>query len=205
MGWGSLSNGGETITMLDSADRSIFSFEYDDRDPWPDAADGAGPSLVLVNPTNTPDHSDPANWRASIVGGTPGRGDEAIQQSFADWMAEKGFDDPLADPDGNGLNHLLTFGLGVDLAPNLESALPFGMFINEGDARIPALSFRVRNGTDLVFTLESSTELKTWGTEPAHLQSTVDNGDGTSTLTFRPAAAPTSGDAKYLRLRVAAP
>lgn len=71
-GWfgGSLSNGGERIRLLDSEGRLVTSVEYKDQAPWPAAADGAGSALELTNLAGDP--NDPANWHASILGGTPG-------------------------------------------------------------------------------------------------------------------------------------
>ncbi|RYD36805.1 MAG: hypothetical protein EOP86_05040, partial [Verrucomicrobiaceae bacterium] len=47
---GALANGGERL-VLNAADGSvIMDFTYDDADPWPEEADGAGRSLVLVSP-----------------------------------------------------------------------------------------------------------------------------------------------------------
>ena len=44
---------------------------YDDADPWPAEADGAGPTLELIHPSLN--NSLGFNWRASnIYGGTPG-------------------------------------------------------------------------------------------------------------------------------------
>jgi hypothetical protein len=68
---GSLANGGETITLLDGAGRTVLSVSYDDENGWATAADGPGPSLEIINPNGDPD--DAANWRSSTgFGGTPG-------------------------------------------------------------------------------------------------------------------------------------
>ena len=72
---GSLSNGGEEITLLDSSMDEILSVNYGDSDPWHSAADGFGFSLVLEDPANTPveELGKYYSWRASTVfGGTPG-------------------------------------------------------------------------------------------------------------------------------------
>ncbi|HTD66513.1 MAG TPA: lamin tail domain-containing protein, partial [Candidatus Limnocylindria bacterium] len=67
----SLNNGGERITLRDSAGNVITSLDYDDGGGWPATADGGGYALEIVNPFGDPD--DPANWRASTtLGGTPG-------------------------------------------------------------------------------------------------------------------------------------
>ena len=67
---GSLNNGGERITLRDFYNNVITSVEYDDAGGWSTKADGTGPSLEIINPFGDP--NDPANWRASAVGGTPG-------------------------------------------------------------------------------------------------------------------------------------
>ncbi|MCO6043682.1 lamin tail domain-containing protein [Aeoliella sp. ICT_H6.2] len=66
-----LSNGGETVALADALGVEFFSFTYDDHAPWPEASDGDGPSLEIIDPLGDP--SDPSNWRASaIIGGSPG-------------------------------------------------------------------------------------------------------------------------------------
>ncbi|HYW81571.1 MAG TPA: lamin tail domain-containing protein, partial [Thermoguttaceae bacterium] len=68
---GSLSNGGEEITVLDRLGETIIEFTYDDSDAWPGRADGNGSSLELLDPNG--DYNDGANWRSSSeVGGSPG-------------------------------------------------------------------------------------------------------------------------------------
>ncbi|MBN1674697.1 MAG: lamin tail domain-containing protein [Kiritimatiellae bacterium] len=68
---GSLDNGGERIALLDSEGRTVTAVRYNDKAPWPTAADGDGYSLVVVDENAEPD--DPANWRASnLIGGSPG-------------------------------------------------------------------------------------------------------------------------------------
>lgn len=80
---GSLSNGGETITLVDSFGTVLQSFTYDDESPWPSTPDNGGPSLEYVGPlTGSEDplaaspadpFDDPGNWQASAAdGGTPG-------------------------------------------------------------------------------------------------------------------------------------
>lgn len=66
-----LSNGGEPVTLLGPFGEELQSFTYSDLAPWPEAADGDGKSLEIIDPLG--DASDPANWRASYYrGGSPG-------------------------------------------------------------------------------------------------------------------------------------
>ena len=66
-----LSPQGELLRIKDEYGVVIDSVRYDDAPPWPPGADGFGPSLELINPYL--DNSIPANWKASMGGGTPGR------------------------------------------------------------------------------------------------------------------------------------
>lgn len=71
---GSLSNGGETITLVDSGGAEIMSVEYDDGGLWSDLADGEGVSLELVDAATPNDRLDKFySWRPSTqFGGSPG-------------------------------------------------------------------------------------------------------------------------------------
>ncbi|MCD6101650.1 MAG: choice-of-anchor J domain-containing protein, partial [Candidatus Cloacimonetes bacterium] len=68
---GSLSNSGEDIEIMDAGGLKVDYVDYDDNAPWPEAPDGNGPSLELIDPAF--DNSLPESWQASWVdGGTPG-------------------------------------------------------------------------------------------------------------------------------------
>lgn len=68
---GNLSNGGETVTLVDASAAVVDTVSYADAAPWPAAADGTGPSLELRGLLY--DNTLPENWGASTVpGGTPG-------------------------------------------------------------------------------------------------------------------------------------
>ncbi|MBN1674577.1 MAG: lamin tail domain-containing protein [Kiritimatiellae bacterium] len=73
---GRLDNGGERLALLDGEGRTVTSVRYNDKDPWPEEADGDGYSLVPTDTTG--DQDDPARWRASnLIGGSPGYEDGA--------------------------------------------------------------------------------------------------------------------------------
>jgi hypothetical protein len=75
---GYLNNGGETVALIDAAGDTLFSIHYNNRDPWPVTADGAGYSLVPKELDLNGDPNDPANWQASYaVHGSPGKDDRA--------------------------------------------------------------------------------------------------------------------------------
>lgn len=68
---GRLSNGGERIELVDGNQQSLLAFTYGTRLPWPQSADGQGPSLELIDPDA--ELNLPENWQASMqTGGTPG-------------------------------------------------------------------------------------------------------------------------------------
>ncbi|HBJ37281.1 MAG TPA: hypothetical protein DDZ51_21515 [Planctomycetaceae bacterium] len=74
---GQLSNGGETITLLDLDGNVIDLVSYQDRGAWPTAPDGNGVSLALIDPNR--DNSLAANWVASIqANGSPGLQNDTV-------------------------------------------------------------------------------------------------------------------------------
>jgi hypothetical protein len=74
-----LSDGGEEVRIEDGLGRTLVRFAYNDGRGWPEAAGGAGHSLVpqtLDDPNNALDYG--GNWRASAyVDGSPGAPDPA--------------------------------------------------------------------------------------------------------------------------------
>lgn len=68
---GSLNNAGEVLRLEDAQGALIQEFAYSDQADWPQAADGGGASLEVLDSAG--DYSKPVNWQASPqVGGTPG-------------------------------------------------------------------------------------------------------------------------------------
>ncbi|MBN1479266.1 lamin tail domain-containing protein [candidate division KSB1 bacterium] len=73
---GNLDNAGERIAFINAAGDTIINVRFNDKDPWPESADGDGYSLVAneVNPNGDP--NNPAYWGASYrIHGSPGRDD----------------------------------------------------------------------------------------------------------------------------------
>ncbi len=117
---GKLDHGGERLTLAHPLGSTVFSFAYDDRSPWPTAADGGGSSLqrrfFLV------DAGDAAAWVAASP--TPGaKLDPASADSDGDglpdlWEEAHGTDrtmpDGAADPDGDGQANLAEYQAGTD-------------------------------------------------------------------------------------------
>ncbi len=83
---GTLTNGGDTITLKDQANAVVDTVKYDREFPWPNSPDalGAGDDFTLLNSANyqykgrslqrvssNAEANDPANWLASPIGSAP--------------------------------------------------------------------------------------------------------------------------------------
>jgi hypothetical protein len=84
-----LSGGGELLRLYDFSGLMIDTVHYDDVAPWPQEADGQGPSLELIDASF--DNALPESWMASGQHGTPGnpngiyiRVEPGIEQDFLD-------------------------------------------------------------------------------------------------------------------------
>ncbi|MBN2175827.1 MAG: lamin tail domain-containing protein [Bacteroidales bacterium] len=60
---GALSNGGEQIILKDPSGKTVDSVNYSTGFPWPTAANGLGPSLILCNPQDN--NAQGSNWSVS--------------------------------------------------------------------------------------------------------------------------------------------
>ena len=98
---GTLSNKGEELSLIDMNGNTLARLQYSDGVPWPDAADGDGPSLVFHGPSSL--QNDPSTWRVGQSGGSPGAGEGGH------YLAN-----PTLDADGNGHPDLLDYALGQD-------------------------------------------------------------------------------------------
>ncbi len=98
---GRLGDGGEKIELLTPDGLTVFQVVYKDGDPWPEEADGRGPSLELRSVLDDADL--PSSWMASrTLGGTPARANSsaivierrALLARGADWRYRKGSSEP---------------------------------------------------------------------------------------------------------------
>ena len=159
-------NGGERITLEDFLGESIFDFSYLDDSSWSTFPDGGGPSLTLIDPANSPDLSDPFNWRSSsLPGGTPGGSDSTTFSG-----------DPLADDNHNGVPNFVEYAAGPQFTPG---------FITSGEKTFLTLTFNQNlSADDVIATVESSSDLITW-TPSTVRTSVIYNGDGTNTVSWQ--------------------
>ena len=195
---GNLNNDGESIALVNAAGADLWRFTYNDGGAWPDAADGLGPALALISPATPPDNAGmslPENWRPSSgTGGQPGADDRT---SFASWLAAQPDSNPLADPDGDGINQLLAFATGARTGTAAQSSQPSvaleSFAVGAATDIFPVISVRELIGASgIASRIESSSNLQAWAPAGVVLVSATDHGDGTLTRRYRsptPAAA----------------
>jgi hypothetical protein len=96
-----LSGGGEVIRLYNNTEELIDSVHYDDSSPWPELADGYGPTLELKHDSLYNDFPD--SWRESyVIVGTPGMPNSVklpVQLFINEFMADN--DTIIADPQGD--------------------------------------------------------------------------------------------------------
>jgi hypothetical protein len=181
-----LANDGERICLNASGGAVIQDFTYGDSPPWPAEADGAGYSLVLIDPAENPDPALPENWRLShVAGGNPGSTDAV---NFTG--------DPVADLDHDGLSALIEYALG---SSDLGRNPPPLAFARQADGSVLVSFERSLAADDVVCEIERSTDLVTWQADLVPV-SEIPSGEGTAIVTRR--VLPNAAESLFLRLAV---
>jgi hypothetical protein len=206
-----LSNKGERLALRDPLGTSLFSFTFDDDTPWPLTPDGGGPSLVLIDPLNTPETEldEGTRWRASFL--NAGAPDLADAMSFDLWTrlvygpldgTDPTIAGPLVVPSGPGnLSNLMLYAQGQDLSNGEVTELNIVRITPNNNEEYLTLTFQIRdNLSSTVITPEVSEDLITWSPDIA-IVSQSQNGDGTSIITVRDLVPLTSGQQRFIRLR----
>ena len=140
--WGagsSLANSGDTLTLSDAANRTVFTVSWLDTAPWPITPDGNGPSLVPANASAIPSPNNANNWRASTnAGGSPGTDDPApptppilINEILANSPAATGDRIELFNPNAATVD-VSDWWLSDDIATPKKYRLPAGSLIAPG-------------------------------------------------------------------------
>lgn len=190
----SLSNAGEKLKLEDASNGTIKEFSYNDKSPWPVAADTLGYSIVLRAPGQNLDPSEPTHWRASVApGGTPGSSDGTLLAG-----------NPSDDLDGDGLNALLEHALGTsDNDATQSGSVSASRMIIDG-ILYDSFTYTVREVADDVrTTVETTTDLQNWSSDPADFVEVVviSNGDGTVTRTVRLATPAIADSQRFFRVK----
>lgn len=208
--FGNLSNSGDSLRLEQKSDSAeIKGLAYQDKAPWPKAADGDGSSLMLINPPSNPDPKSASSWTASAaLGGSPTGIPLAL--SYAQWaawtfsatqLAETARTAPGGDFDNDGWPNLMEYLLGS--APRDSFAMPalsWSVTPGEGGAQLLRMTFpRNPGATGYQLQVQSSGDLSTWETTHSLKQSSTGS-DGSLLETWeksQPAATPR----QYMRLR----
>lgn len=201
---GALSNSGEELAVIGhDGITDIRRFTYSDQPNWPTSPDGEGYTLILIAPENDPPHGDPFSWRPSTVkGGNPGTSDAA--PAFTG--------DPNLDADHDGRSALLEHALGTsDTTPDRGPSLALGSnFFDDGTGTIDeylTITWQRNLAADnVIHEVQASSTMDpgSWqgGAGFSVFVSSLNNGDGTATVTYRSATPLASMTRGFLRLQV---
>lgn len=206
--FGNLANSGELILLDLSSDGTVVkNFNFSDGPGWPQAADGRGSSLLLVNPGSNPDANLPTSWTASPPGGTPVIG--IIGPTYAEWASAVFTPTQLGDPtrtgpdgdfDNDGWPNVMEFLLGTtptdsaafpSLAWSATAAADGGRTLNMSFPRLPTTGYAVQ--------VQSSANLSDWQADLNLIQSTP-LPDGSHLETWQK-SIPAGTSRQFLRLQ----
>lgn len=204
---GSLSNDGERLEIVDESNQVIQDLIYNDREPWPEEADGKGRYLVLKT-TQKAGPDNPEQWRASQEGEMPGADREIDPPANPDGLTYDAWnltvfingedDDPSADPDGDRYPNLAEFVFGSD--PLRSDDQPLFRVISGPDGTTLATEMASqRSGIHVI--LQTSPDLTSWqdlDLESLEVSQTPHDGNALDSVTYRGLPdAPT----RYLRFQ----
>jgi CotH kinase protein/Chitobiase/beta-hexosaminidase C-terminal domain/Lamin Tail Domain len=161
-----LSNSGERLKLVTADGLTIAELTYNDRGGWPEAADGSGPSLVLMAPFSGTVEDDSDHWRASTeLGGNPGMvGGISYAAWLGDYFTAAEIADPLvtgalANPEGDGLANLTEYAVRTN--PWRASNHPVRVTgLPDGGVRFTWE--RRADAADITGELQLSTGLQSW-------------------------------------------
>ena len=206
---GNLSNDGEQITILAADDSVIRDFIYNDKAPWPEAADGDGYSLELIDPMSNPDHSVATNWRASRgIHGTPTG--VLTPMDFATWqawnftaaeLADPLISGPGADQDGDTWINFFEYALGM--APDdriVRSRIPEVTLEEFGGEEYLVLTYDEWAGASgVAYNVQVGGDLVAWSGATVEIEA-IDNGDGIVTRRIRSVTPISAQNREFIRL-----
>jgi len=147
----------DTIHLLDEQGAVLLTLPYSNVPPWPAAADGAGHSLVLANPTYG--EESPHAWDVSdVVGGSPGQLDTFHPSPLRDVV----INEILAHTDLPEFDYVELYNhanQAVDISGCiLTDDLSTNKFVVPSSTLIPARGFLVFSEFELGFRLNATAE-----------------------------------------------
>ena len=201
---GNLNNDGEQLVVSDQEGNSIIDITFNDGKEWPEGADGLGYSLIKINPVQNVSDNTPATWRSSSdIGGNPGSTDET---NFQRWSIENLVSDPFSDSDHDGMSTLTEYAIGGD--PNMVSSntgITIRLEILDRDDAIDEyliIDMTRRIGADdVVFKIQMAQSLNQWSDLifPKSVIKSINNGNGTETVSYIVGKVNEIGDGMYFR------
>lgn len=210
---GNLDNGGEQLQIVDAVGENVLEFTYSD--DWYKPTDGDGYSLVMLTPESTPltDFDVASNWGISPTpGGDPAGASASTSMIYQIWKDQHFTAADLLDPavsgnnadwDGDNLSTALEYALGLN--PKVPNASPGyqATFAESGGNDYLALTLRRQKGAiDLDYEVQVDDALQGWTPTAVEVGVSVDNGDGTETVTIRDTVSVASGVKRFIRLKV---
>ena len=186
-----LRNSGEQLILNAYGGGLLREFSYKENLPWPQAADGAGYSLILIAPETNPNHGLAPNWRSSVaLGGNPGYSDTI---GWATWAANNGGIAPGSDNDHDSRDAFTEYALHGN--PNVSDAPAIQVTMSTVSLTVATivdeylvLQFpRNLASDDVEVVVQSSGNLVTWEGAGMVLVEEINHGDGSATLRYRSA------------------
>ncbi|NCG27890.1 MAG: hypothetical protein GWP42_10165 [Verrucomicrobiales bacterium] len=199
---GRFSNDGERLFVKNGATNDIVDFTYNDQAPWPIAADGTGPSLVLAGETP----NNPLSWKENAVkGGQPGYPDGTVSSGFNEWKETNQITDNLGDNDADGLINLIEYAFNTN--PNIAEPLAnprAKITIVEGKQFLEITYTENIQATDTDIKIQLSHDLKDWSPESQMeiIRETISDDKKTKTITARTSNPISSLKDTYFRFNI---
>lgn len=162
---------------------------------------GDAPSIISKSAKAPSFHSNASGFKVYYFNGKAGftsptwQGYPSVNMgavsSVAPWLLSNGFAynaSLTADPNNDGVNHLMAYALNLDPNQNLSGSLPKAVFAGNE----MSLTFYA-GSAGVTYAVESSTDLQSWSTAGVTLSAPDANG-------FRTATVSASGPGRYMRL-----
>jgi len=117
--------------------------------------------------------------------------------AFTAWAIGQGISGRATDTDGDGLNNEFEYLMGLNPKAASNARLP-AVSISAGR---PAFTYTYRTDAVITYTVQTSTDLKTWTQADVAAGTPQPNGDGTSTITVVSNVSTSSAPKQFFRLQ----